>query len=73
MAFNLPIAILATGGLLVGSSANVLGLLALSLIVIYAWFITRTALEMASGIAAGIVGLDFLLNILINGFAEEML
>ena len=69
----LPIAILATGGLLAGSGANALGLLALSLIIIYVWFITRTALEVAGGIAAGIVGLDFLLSILINGFAERML
>lgn len=69
----LPIAILATGGLLSEPSANALGLLALSMIIIYAWFITRTALEIAGGIAAGIVGLDFLLSILINGYAEGML
>lgn len=68
----LPIAILATSGLLAGSSANVLGLLALCLIIIYVWFITRTALEVAGGMAAGIVGMDFLLSILINGFAEGM-
>lgn len=72
-ALYLPIAMLATGGLLAGPSANALGFLALSLILVYVWFITRTALEVAGGIAAAIVGLDFLLSIFINGYAEGML
>lgn len=72
-ALYLPIAMLATGGLLAGPSANALGFLALSLILVYVWFITRTALEVAGGIAAAIVGLDLLLSIFINGYAEGML
>lgn len=71
-ALYLPIAILATSGLLAAAAANTLGLIALSLIVFYTWFITRTALEIPAGMAAGIVGLDFLLSILINTVAGGM-
>ena len=66
------VAILATAGLLANDSANFLGLLALGLIMYYAWFITRTALGIQAGMAAGIVGLDFLLSILINTVATGM-
>ncbi|MAF94888.1 MAG: hypothetical protein CMM60_03945 [Rhodospirillaceae bacterium] len=66
----IPIAILAAVGVLSITLSNTLGLLALALIVVYTWFITRTALEVAAGTAAGIVGLDFLLNVFINVFTE---
>lgn len=66
----IPIAILAAAGVLSIAVSNTLGLMALALIVVYAWFITRTALEVAAGMAAGIVGLDFMLNVLINTIAE---
>ncbi|MCH7936567.1 MAG: hypothetical protein IH994_05680 [Proteobacteria bacterium] len=66
----IPIAILAAAGVLSIAVSNTLGLIALALIVVYTWFVTRTALEVAAGMAAGIVGLDFMLNVLINVFAE---
>ncbi len=66
----IPIAILAAAGVLSIALSNTLGLMALALIVVYTWFVTRTALEVAAGMAAGIVGLDFMLNVLINVFAE---
>jgi len=66
----IPIAILAAAGVLSIALSNTLGLMALALIVAYTWFITRTALEVAAGMAAGIVGLDFMLNVLINTVAE---
>lgn len=72
-ALYLPIAILASAGVLADNVANMLGLMALSVVVIYTWFVTRTALEVAAGTAAGIVGLDFLLSILINAVAEGRL
>ena len=72
-ALYLPIAILATSGLLANDPANALGLMALSLILFYTWFITRTALDISAGMAAGIVGLDFLLSILIKTVATGML
>ncbi len=69
----LPITILTAAGLLADALANTLGLAALGLIVVYVWFVTRTTLEIPAGKAAGIVGLDFLLSILINSVAEGML
>jgi len=66
----IPIAILAAAGVLSIALSNTLGLMALALIVAYTWFITRTALEVAAGMAAGIVGLDFMLNVLINTVVE---
>ena len=66
----IPIAILAAAGILSIALSNTLGLIALALIVVYTWFVTRTALEVAAGMAAGIVGMDFMLNVLINVFAE---
>jgi hypothetical protein len=69
----LPIAILSAAGAFGVAAANVLGLAALGLIVVYVWFITRVALEVPTTVAAGIVGLDFLLSILINAVAEGML
>ena len=51
----IPIAILAAAGVLSIALSNTLGLMALALIVAYTWFITRTALEVAAGMAAGIV------------------
>ena len=65
-ALYMPVAMLSVGGVLSTANANVLGVLALGLIVIYVWFITRTALEVTGGMAAGIVGIDFFLSILIN-------
>ena len=66
----IPIAILAAAGILSIPLSNTLGLIALALIVVYVWFVTRIALEVAAGMAAGIVGLDFMLNVFINVFAE---
>jgi len=69
----LPIAIGATAGLLGQAPATALGLAALGLILVYTWFITKAALDVPSGTAAGIVGLDFLLSVFINAVADGML
>lgn len=72
-ALYLPIAILAMSGLMADATANTLGLIAIILIVFYTWFIARAALDIRGGMAAGIVGLDFLLSILINTVATGLL
>lgn len=71
-ALYLPIAIMASAGILADAAATTLGLLALLAIVIYVWFITRTALDIPPGLAAGIVGMDFLLSVVINAIADGM-
>ena len=72
-ALYLPIAILTAADVIGVSAANVLGFAALGLVVIYVWFVARVALEIPPAHAAGGVGLDFLLSILINAVAEGML
>ncbi len=72
-ALYMPVAMLSVGGVLTTANANVLGILPLALIVIYVWFVTKTALEVSAGMAAGIVGIDFFLSILINTVATGIL
>ncbi len=72
-ALYLPIVIFGSAGLLAATGANTLALLAISLIIVYTWFITRTALDVTGAQAAGIVGLDFLISIFINAVANGMI
>ena len=69
----LPIEILALGGGLSAATANTLGLFALAWIIAYIWFVTRTALGVTGGIAAGIVGVDFLISVLINSLSIKVM
>jgi len=72
-ALFLPIEILALAGVLPVDAANLLGLLAIAAIVAYIWFIIRTALGVTGAMAAGIVAVDFLISILINTIAINVL
>ena len=72
-ALYLPIVIFGSVGLLAVAGANTLALLAISLIMVYTWFITRTALDVTGIQAAGIVGLDFMISIFINAVANGMI
>lgn len=72
-ALYLPIIIFGSVGLLSEAGANTLALLAISLIMVYTWFITRTALDVTGAQAAGIVGLDFMISIFINAVANGMI
>lgn len=71
-ALYMPVAMLSVGGVLSTANANVLGLLALALIVIYVWFVIKTGLKVSGGMAAAIVGIDFFLSIAINTVASGM-
>ncbi|MBL6931872.1 MAG: hypothetical protein ISR45_02900 [Rhodospirillales bacterium] len=69
----LPLAMLSVNGFLPPDSGGFLGFIVLLVIMVYTWFITKTALEMPAGYAAGIVGIDLALSLLINGYAEKLL
>jgi len=62
----LPFVILVEAGLLQGRFSVSIGLLLLVLIFFYIWFITKSALEVSSLVAAGIVILDLILSITIS-------
>ncbi|MGY8999012.1 MAG: hypothetical protein ACKVIK_03750 [Rhodospirillales bacterium] len=69
----LPFAILVEGHLLQGSTATLIGVLLLSLVFFYTWFVTKTALEISSILAVGFVFIDLMLSIFINSISQGML
>jgi len=72
-AVYLPIAIFAYFGVIGTDLANTLALLALIWILAFTWFLARNALDLSAGTAAGIVGLDFLLGLVIDAVANRMI
>ena len=56
-----------------GDAGNLLGMVALMLILAYTWFIARAALDVSALTAAGLVAMDFVLSLIINGIAEARL
>ncbi len=72
-ALFLPIEIMVLAGILPVDAANLLGLMALAVIVVYIWFVTRTALDVTGAMASGIVCVDFLMSVLINTIAVNVL
>ncbi len=70
IAVLLPVAVLvATGG---GGLSVGLYLAVMAAIMVYLWFIVRTALDVPGVTAAALVGLDFVINLLINGISDVM-
>lgn len=69
----LPVAILAQTGVIPPDAGSALGLMLLLAILVYSWFIARTALDIPGPAAAALVALDLILGILVNGFAESMI
>jgi hypothetical protein len=69
-AIYLPLAMLQASETLPRDAGNLLGLIVLVAVLVYIWFITRTALAIAAPTAAGIVAVDFFLTLIIHGFIE---
>ncbi len=69
----LPVAILSVTGLLAGSVANFIALAALAAVLVYAWFVARTALALPGLHAVPLVALDIVLGLLLNGFADSLI
>ncbi len=70
--FYLPIAILSVAGLLAGDAGIFVGVAALVLVLVYAWFVARTALAIPGPFAIPLVALDVVLGLLLNGFADSL-
>jgi hypothetical protein len=71
--FYLPIAILSVAGPLAGNAGSSLAVAALVVVLVYAWFVARTALAIPGLFAVPLVGLDVVLGLLLNGFADSLL
>ena len=72
-ALYLPLAILQASDGLSRDAGNLLGLIVLVAVLVYIWFITRTALAITAPTAAGVVAVDFFLTLIIHGFIEGRL
>ena len=72
-ALYLPFAMLQASESVPRDVGNVLGLIVLGVVLVYIWFITRTALSVAAATAAGLVAVDFFLTMIIHGFIEGRL
>jgi hypothetical protein len=72
MAALLPIALLGASGFL-GGFGDLLVLIATIVLLLYDWYIARVSLEIPGIAAAGIVGIDLVLGVVILGIAEGMI
>jgi len=69
----IPLAMLSVNGMLSEETASSLSFVILSLILVYTWFITKTALELPTGSVIAIVALDLVLGVFISVTAESIL
>ena len=69
----LPFALLVEAHLVQGAGSTFFGILLLGLVLLYTWFVTRTALEITNLLAAGLVMIDLVLSIFINTITQGML
>jgi len=73
MAAYLPAIAIAESGLVPSSIGDFLVMAVTLAVLVYQWFVARSALEISGVAAAGTVALDFLLAVLITDFADGML
>lgn len=71
-ALFIPVNMMLIAGVLDPQAGFLLWLVAFSLIMVYIWFIARTALALSPMGAAGIVCIDVVLNLMISSVAETM-
>lgn len=69
----LPLVMLGVAGTISAETAQALGLTAISLILVYTWFITKVALTVGAGTAAALVALSLVLSILVDAVASWIL
>ena len=69
----LPLAMLSVTGTISPDAASFFSLAILSAVMFYTWFITKTAMAMTAGAAAGVIAMDFALSLFINAYAESLL
>lgn len=71
-ALFLPIGILGATGAIPGDAASFLWLIALVAVLVYTWFIARTALALPPFTCVGIVVLDIALSFLVSAIADGL-
>jgi hypothetical protein len=71
IAFLLPVAVLTRGDVFPEQMAAIVSIVATLMVLFYLWFITRTALQIGEGAAAGIVIMDVLLGVLTSSLIDR--
>lgn len=69
----LPLVMLGMAGVIPAETVGPLSLIVLSLILVYGWFIAKVALDVGTGTAVALVGLDLALSVVIDIVASSML
>ena len=69
----LPFAILVEARIFTGFPATIIGLILLSIILAYTWFITKVALETTNIFVTSIVIIDLFLSILLSSISQGMI
>ena len=72
-ALYMPIVALTVAGAIPPALASALGLVALAVILLYTWFITRTALDITGVAALGLVLLDVIIRVFVKSIANGMI
>jgi len=70
--FYTAVVYIGMSGLLPPGTANFMGFLALIAILVYTWFITRTALDIPGLMAGGLVAIDLTLGLVIQSIGEGL-
>ena len=73
MAIYLPVSAITFAGILPETISVLLNITASIGILVYQWFITRTALEVAGIVAVGLVVLDLIIGIVIKSVSDGMI
>lgn len=69
----LPLVMAGVAGVIPAEAAGPVSLIALSLILVYGWFIAKVALDVGAVTAVGLVALDLVLSVFIDIVASSML
>lgn len=71
--FYIPIAMLAVTQTIPMPYDGIISILAISLIMVYVWFVTRVVLDVPPSTAIAVVGFDLILSIVIRALTEGMI
>jgi len=72
-AVYLPVILFGTIGVMTADNANGIAFVALIWVLVYSWFVTRTALDVKAPMAAVIVLVDLMLSVVVNSLADSMI
>lgn len=71
-AIVLPLALLVTVGIIPAGPGQLLWLIAVAAVVVYIWFVARSALEISGLMAAGLVIVDIVVSLVISAIAGRL-